>query len=399
MENSNTEFEGISKSLDSLEQNIKGLQDELAAGKTSQKAFEEQIKKLGDQQLEMAQALKDFKQSMDGVQDSVNGKVPQSLGQMIAASKGVQDFKQTRHANFEMDCKAATLSSAANSIERNTIQQPYQRPGIISQPEQPLQVENLFSHIPVSVTAIEYLKEGSYTSGVKITAEGQPLPETTFTAPTLHVANVVNIGHHTTLTQQVIDDAPALAAYIDAKMVYALNKEVDRQLINGDGSATQLGGLLKADNYTDATAAISGMLEADSTLFDVALALKSAMEQTWYTPQAFILNPADWTKLCMIKLSNGEYMMGGPQSNAAKNLWGVPVITCPVLAAGKFIMGNFTQAATIYDRQSLTIAMTDSDAETFKSMIVTLRVNRRLAFAVENPKAIYAGDFTNPKKA
>lgn len=392
------EFETVTKSLDSLEEALKNINTELETGKTSQKSAADEIKRLGDEQLKLAKGLQELTQSLDSREADTEQKFL-TVGARIANDEALKAFKTNRRATFEVSNKAAATSPAANSISRTSIAQPYQRPGIITQPEAPLLVEQLFPHIPVSVPSIEYLKEGTFTNNAATTAEGTALSESTFTAPKLYVANVVNIGHFALLTQQVIDDAAAYAAYIDAKMIYGLNERVDYQIINGDGSATQLSGLLHTGNNTDPKTIISNMLDTSSTLFDVVLALKAAMEQTYYRPEYLILNPTDWTKLCMVKDTTGRYILGGPQTNATKSIWGVPVITTASLAAGKYILGNFTLGASIYDRETLTVAMSDSDSTNFRSMVVTVRVNRRLALVVENPNAIYAGDLANPKKA
>ena len=392
-----TEFATVQKSLESLEASISQVTNELKEGKTSQKAFSDEIKKLGDEQLKLAKGLQEISQSID--QADKNEGAVKSIGQAVATHEAVKSFGKSRRAMFEIDMKAAATSVAGNTASRTTISTPYQRPGIVMQPEQPLVVESLIPHIPVSSGAIEYLKEGAFTNNAGVAAEGTALKESTFAAPTLQVANVVNVGHYAMLTQQVIDDAAAYAAYIDAKMIYGLNSKVDQQIISGDGSATQLSGLLQTANHTDPATAISDMLETTSTLFDVALAIKAALENSYYTPEAFILNPTDWTKLCMVKDTTGRYILGGPQSVATKSLWGVPVVTTASLAAGKIILGNFTLGASIYDRQALTVSMTDSDAENFRSMVITVRVNRRLALVVEQPGAILAGAFTNPKAA
>lgn len=391
-----TEFEQVIKGLESVETSITAVQKELDEGKTSQKAFNDKLNELGEEQKKLALGLNEVRQSMD---DGIKGdEAVKTAGQMVAEQAVKANFATNRKAFFEVVTKAAAKSPASNSITRNTIAQPYQRPGIITKPEQPLTIEGLFPHIPVSVPAINYLKEGAYTANVEVTAEGSEFKETTFTAPSLQVANVVDVGHYCKLTQQVIDDAAAYASYIDNKMLYAVNLMVDKQLITGTGSASQLPGIMLTANHTDASATYNAMLpDSGATLFDLALAIRSAMEQTWYSPEAFLLHPADWTALCMAKDAQGRYILGGPQAMATRSLWGVRVIATPNVPQGKFIMGNFTLGASIYDRQSLTVAMTDSDDRDFRSMIISVRVNRRLAFAVENPNAIYAGDFALPK--
>jgi HK97 family phage major capsid protein len=388
----------ISKSLDSLEESIKNVQEEQKNGKVSLKAFEDKVKELGDKQLELSKSLADVTQALDKNTKALNAtNEVKSLGQKVAAHEAIKNY-QGGTATFKISTKADTInkSPAANSITRNTITPAYQA-GMVTMPDQPLQIEQLIPHIPVSVDAIEYTKEGSVTDGSKIVAEGEKLGETTVTNPTLHTANCVNIGAYTVVTHQLLTNESALAAFIETKMQYKLKLNIENQLVNGNGTSTQLGGLLHEGNFTDKTTAVQGKLpKSGATLLDFALLLKTEFEKQYIVPERLLLNPDDWTQLALLKDANGHYILGGPQLLATKNLWGLPVMTTPFVAAGKYILGNFTLGATIYDREALDFRISDSDGENFKSMLYTFRVNRRLGFAVENPLAIFAGDWSLP---
>lgn len=388
----------ISKSLDSLEESIKNVQEEQKNGKVSLKAFEDKVKELGDKQLELSKSLADVTQALDKNTKALNATNElKSLGQKVAAHEAIKNY-QGGTATFKISTKADTInkSPAANSITRNTITPAYQA-GMVTMLDQPLQIEQLIPHIPVSVDAIEYTKEGSVTDGSKIVAEGEKLGETTVTNPTLHTANCVNIGAYTVVTHQLLTNESALAAFIETKMQYKLKLNIENQLINGDGTSTQLGGLLHEGNFTDKTTAVQGKLpKSGATLLDFALLLKTEFEKQYIVPEHLLLNPDDWAQLALLKDANGHYILGGPQLLATKNLWGTSIITTPFLSASKYILGNFTLGATIYDRESLDFRISDSDGENFKSMLYTFRVNRRLGFAVENPLAILAGDWSLP---
>lgn len=388
----------ISKSLDSLEDSIKNVQEEQKNGKVSLKAFEDKVKELGDKQLELSKSLADVTQALDKNTKALNAtNEVKSLGQKVAAHEAIKNY-QGGTATFKISTKADTInkSPAANSITRNTITPAYQA-GMVTMPDQPLQIEQLIPHIPVSVDAIEYTKEGSVTDGSKIVAEGEKLGETTVTNPTLHTANCVNIGAYTVVTHQLLTNESALAAFIETKMQYKLNLNIENQLVNGNGTSTQLGGLLHEGNFTDKTTVVQGKLpKSGATLLDFALLLKTEFEKQYIMPEHLLLNPDDWAQLALLKDANGHYILGGPQLLATKNLWGTSIITTPFLSASKYILGNFTLGATIYDRESLDFRISDSDGENFKSMLYTFRVNRRLGFAVENPLAIFAGDWSLP---
>lgn len=391
-----SDIESISKSLDSIEGNLKSLHDEMEAGKASQKAYDGELKALGDKQAELAKALSDATQSLDAAVQGAKAdrEARKSLGQLAAENESLKGFKT---GTVMFDVKAApsgtAAQGAANSVTRATLAPAYEA-GWKVLPDQPLGIEDLFPHVSVGVDAITYQKGGGITDGSAVTKEGEQYRQTTVTKPTLATANVVDIGSFAIVTHQLIANEAAFASYINAKMQYKLKLTIENQLINGNGTATQLGGLMLAGNHTDKTAdARAGLPKSGATLFDLALLLKAEFEKQFVSPQRILLNPADWTQLCLLKDSRGYYLLGGPQSLASKSLWGVPVTTSSLVPSGKYVMGDFTQAATIYEREALQFRISDQDAENFKSNLFTLRVTRRMAFSVELPELVYAGNF------
>ena len=103
------------------------------------------------------------------------------------------------------------------------------------------------------------------------------------------------------------------------------------------------------------------------TLIDFVLKVKNHIETLNYTPNILVLNPAQWTTLSLMKNTLGEYLLGGPAMVAGKSVWGLSVLT------------------SSFD-----------DASNFTTNLVTLRAEERLGFAVEDPNALSAGDFSIP---
>ena len=62
------------------------------------------------------------------------------------------------------------------------------------------------------------------------------------------------------------------------------------------------------------------------------------------------------------------------------------------LAAGDFVAGSGF-AATIYDREEVTVRVAEQHADFFVKNMVALLCEERIGFTVERPAAIVAGDF------
>ena len=387
-----SELDTILKSLDAVGAKI----DEIDAdGKASVAAVKEEMKKLGEEQVKFARELAALQQaSADGAAESDNRV--KSIGEKFTESANYKAFsantRDVRGARHIVSTKSdsPTTSVVSPAISRNTIAAPYQVQGIWGAPEQQLIVENLIPHIPVSSSAVEYLKHTGFTNNAGVVAEGAAKAESTFEFD-LATANVVTIAHWTKITDQLAADAPAVTAYINAKMLYGLQLKVDNQIISGTGTSTQLGGFLKSGNHTDYSSAVT--VPTGANLMDFALLIKTKLDTLGYPPKVLLLNPEDWAGLALLKDAQKRYLLGGPAGVTTKSLWGLPVETSASVPSGKYIMADFALGSTIYDRQEVALEI-DREGDDFRKNLLTIRVERRLGLGVEDAAAIAGGDWS-----
>lgn len=387
-----SELDAILKSLDAVGAKI----DEIDAdGKASVAAVKEEMKKLGEEQVKFARELAALQQaSADGAAESDNRV--KSIGERFTESANYKAFsantRDVRGARHIVSTKSdsPTVSTVSPAISRNTIAAPYQLAGIWGAPEQQLIVENLIPHIPVSTSAVEYLKHTGFTNNAGVVAEGAAKAESTFEFD-LATANVVTIAHWTKITEQLAADAPAVTAYINAKMMYGLQLKVDNQIISGTGTSTQLGGFLKSGNHTDYSSAVT--VPTGANLMDFALLIKTKLDTLGYPPKVLLLNPEDWAGLALLKDAQKRYLLGGPAGVTTKSLWGLPVETSASVPSGKYVMADFALGSTIYDRQEVALEI-DREGDDFRKNLLTIRVERRLGLGVEDAAAIAGGDWS-----
>ena len=387
-----SELDTILKSLDEVGAKINAID---ADGKASITAVKEEMKKLGEEQLKFAKELAALQQaSADGAAESDNRV--KSIGEKFTESANYKAFsantRDVRGARHIVSTKndSPTVSTVSPAISRNTIAAPYQLAGIWGAPEQQLIVENLIPHIPVSSSAVEYLKHTGFTNNAGVVAEGAAKAESTFEFD-LATANVVTIAHWTKITEQLAADAPAVTAYINAKMMYGLQLKVDNQIISGTGTSTQLGGFLKSDNHTDYSSAVT--VPTGANLMDFALLIKTKLDTLGYPPKVLLLNPADWAGLALLKDTQKRYLLGGPAGVTTKSLWGLPVETSASVPSGKYVMADFALGSTIYDRQEVALEI-DREGDDFRKNLLTIRVERRLGLGVEDAAAIAGGNWS-----
>lgn len=388
--------EEILKGLDLIGQKIDAVSND---SKASVEAVKAEMKTLGEKQLELSRELASLQQKSAQQGEVINAD--KSVGAQYVNSNAYKALKgnvsKVERAREIISTKAATTSTVTPGITRNTIAMPTQLAGIYDEnAEMPLVIEGLIPHIPVTSSSVQYLKASAFTNGAKVVAEGTAKPESTFQFK-LATANIETIAHYTKITEQLAQDAPAVQAFINAKMIYGLQLKIDEQLVNGTGSeASQLTGLLKdATTCTDYSTQLTELKPSIKTMVDFALGIKTKLETIGYAPKYLILNPIDWASLALMKDTTGLYILGGPASVAGKTLWGMSVVTTPSMPQGKYLMSDFALGATIFDRQEVAVEI-DREQDDFTKNLFTIRVERRLGLAVENPKAIGGGDWTLP---
>lgn len=378
----------IMTGLDKIGERLTNLETD----RVSAKAFAEKAQELGAKQADLARELLEIRQKNEAVPAKAEAK---SVGDSFVADKAYTDFVSgaatSARAVITLDKGDPTPTKVGiTNAPAVTSLAPSFYAGVFGTPNVPQKIEPLIPHIAVTTDSVDYVTVAD-TIGAEGVAEAGAIPESKFT-PTLAKANVVNVAHYTKITKQLADDAPALAAYINTKMLYGLQNKVENQIVNGNGTAPQLKGLLATGSFTDASTQLAGA----KNLFDLLLLLQGVAETAAYEPEALVLNPMTWAQLAMEKDSQGRYLLGGPGLAANKSVWGIPVVTSSAVPAGKFIFGNFTQTVTIYDRQQVAVEMTNTNEDDFTRYLYTIRASRRLALAVEVPAGIFAGDFKVP---
>ena len=371
-------------------QTVASLQSEIQSLKTSQGSVSELENTIKSLQKEV-QALQQTK-----AQSVITTDNKMDYGSRFVASDEFKSFKSAlrdRNASIRLELSAAPeTTQASNSATRTSLAQPYEA-GIVTDPRQVLAIESLFGKINIDVNAYQYIKYGFVTTetatGPAVVSEGSAKPESNYSG-TIETGTIKTLAHWTKMTEQMIADNGNIVTFINDDMQYQLNKVIDAQIVNGTGSG-QLKGLSASGNYTDY---ITGAgIDTGDTVIDLILKVKTKMEAANIRNISLLLNPVDWCKVLCSKNVNKDYLIPGIVDIPQQRIWGVPVILSGSVTSGKFHMGNFYEGGKIFERQGVTVEMARS-GDDFEKNLMTLRVERRMDFAVVQPKALAYGDFS-----
>lgn len=371
-------------------QTVASLQSEIQSLKGSQNSVSELENTIKSLQKEV-QALQQTK-----AQSVITTDNKMDYGSRFVNSNEFKAFKSAlrdRNASVRLELSAAPeTTQASNSATRTSLAQPYEA-GIVTDPRQVLAIESLFGKINIDVNAYQYIKYGFVTTqtatGPAVVSEGSAKPESNYSG-TIETGTIKTLAHWTKMTEQMIADNSNIVTFINDDMQYQLDKVIDAQIVNGTGSG-QLKGLSASGNYTDY---ITGAgIDTDDTVIDLILKVKTKMEAANIRNISLLLNPVDWCKVLCSKNVNKDYLIPGIVDIPLQRIWGVPVILSGSVTSGKFHMGNFYEGGKIFERQGVTVEMARS-GDDFEKNLMTLRVERRMDFAVVQPKALAYGDFS-----
>ena len=361
-----------------LDSAIQKYEGQVAAnGKASQEAKDE-IRVLSEK---FESTVTELAQKMDGIKADASASVIETAGVEFIKSEA---FKQlvagnTQRARIEVK---NTVTSGSTTVF------PQQMPGVISGDFKPLTIRQLFRAIPVSTNMVNSLREASWTNDAAEVSQGAAKAESDITFEQYNVP-ITTVAHWIKVSNQLLADAPAIVSYIDSRLRDGLAQRIDAQLLNGNGTSPNLSGLTDSGNFTAYTATSSDLL------FDAINRAKYALWAKGYTPDAVIVNPADWAAAERTRegTGSGMYLYGIPGTIANVNPFGVRIVMSSNMTQGKFAIGAFDAACALYNRQGAVVEMGYVNAD-FTNNLVTIRAEERLGLGVEKPSAILYGNIT-----
>lgn len=230
-------------------------------------------------------------------------------------------------------------------------------------PTPPTPLLDAISKVPVSNNAIEFVSWAKVAGGAAVVAEKAAKPSAEW-APSVTSDTLDTIAVYTQLTRQLIEDMPSVRSYIDGELVRDVILKEEQQ-----AAAALAAAVLPTAQGEDLLAAIRiGIAE---------------VQEAGYSPNAVLMNPADWAALDVAVMSS---TLVGPM--VRQSFWGVTPIPSSAQPAGTAVVGDFKTAITQWYRSAVGLYITDSHADTFLSNVFTLLAERRALTAVVRPQAL-----------
>lgn len=347
------------------------------------------LEKLSDKSAELTEKCLEIERRVAEGFDGAKQAQQETAGELLTKSDSFKAMAEGRSKFARVELKAAIVNAAG----QNQPLVPADRlVGIINNPNRVLTVRDALPVGRTSSNLIEFTKENVYTNSAgpqydSPNSENVLKPESAITF-TLATAPVVTLAHFIPVSRQVLDDAPQLESYVNSRLIYGLKLEEEDQLLNGTGTAGNIGGILKAGNFTAYNRAVTGDSKLD--------ALRRAITQcqlSEFMADTIVLNPADWEAIELLKATDNQYVWSNPVAMAGPQIWGKRVIPTNSITAGTFLVGAFSMGAQVWDRMDAAVQISYDDGDNFRKNMATLLAEERLALTVYRPAAFISGSF------
>ena len=272
-----------------------------------------------------------------------------------------------------------------------------QREGIVERAKRTSRVRDLFPVQQTTTNMIEYFRVSGFTNNAATVAErsGSPAvfaskPQSSMTVVGVQ-APVRTIAHFEVAHRNVLDDEPTLRGIIDNELLYGLRLVEDDQILNGDGTGSNLTGIRE-------TSGIQSQVWSAGTLGDTRIdAVRRAITKSllaYYEPTGIIVHPNDMEDIELTKDAEERHLMVMSVSLGAEaRLWRLPMVMTPAITEGFALVGSFGIGATLYDRMEGSIRVAEQHSDFFIRNAVAVLAEQRLALAVKRPESFVEVEF------
>jgi HK97 family phage major capsid protein len=272
-------------------------------------------------------------------------------------------------------------------------------PGIVDKLFQKLTFADLILQGQASTSSFRYVVEGTATSGAAGVAEGGTKPESTLGLTTTDEP-IKKIATMLPISEEMLEDAPAIQSYINGRLMLFVKIEEERQLIRGTSGGNEVQGLLTSRSVP----VYAGGTAAGNKAIQLFKAMNGLRGSAFLEPDFIVLHPGDWEDIRLLTDTAGQLFGGGPfvgpyggpqgpvsatgnqVSNVGVSIWEKPVYVTGATGAtkGTAIVGT-RESAQVWRRGGMSVEASNSHSNYFQLNLVAIRAEERLGLAVYRP--------------
>lgn len=310
--------------------------------------------------------------------------------------KSIKENGSREHFNFSLDTKAVGNMTISGNVT-GEVPQAFREAGMNRIADRMPFVRNYINTGTVNSNVVSWVEEQNREGGAGGTAEGTAKNQTDFD---LVVAqeNVKKRTVYIKASLEMLDDIDFIESEIRNELLILLNLDIDNQQLQGDGTGSNLNGLLTvATTYSAATFAAS---IDNANNYDVLVTAINQVVIANFIPTVIFVNPSDKTEMMLTKGTDGHYIKFPFVSDDGSTIMGnIPIVGNNGVPADTFLVMDGGKP-TIFDKQAIRVDV-GLDGNDFTNNFVTILAEWRGAQRVKgnDVPALVTGTFTAAKAA
>lgn len=383
--------EGLAEQTKSLEHRYNALEEQVKLSGEADEATKSEIKNLEDLIVSQKDRLEAIEKNNNrlgstGQKQSFKSMIQEGLE---ANKQQIDAFKAGNISGFTMTTKA--VITEASAYTGDVIPADYV-PGIKFDPSRSAHVRQFLPNGTTNSDKIRYIKETNFTDNTGVTAEGSASGQNDFDLVATD-AVVEKIAAHFRVSKEALNDTAGLASHISLRgMSKYMTAEDAYNLYDSTYGLTVTATDYTLDLYTG---------DAKAQEYDVLLEAIKQIRNRNFQPSAVMMSISRFFSMIKNKDADGRYIF--PQDvifgTRVPSILGVPVIATNAINdtdgdADDFLVADFAQLCTLFDRESVTVRFYEQDQDNAIKDLVTVQVAGRLALPTYLPNAGAFGNFT-----
>ena len=253
-------------------------------------------------------------------------------------------------------------------------------PRVIDEVTRPIQLLDLFPTTNTDQTSILFMEETTFDNQAAEVAEAGTFPEGAL-ALTERSSPVRKIAVFLPVTDEQLEDVNQVTGYINNRLPFMLRQRLDGQVINGDGIAPNLDGILNVagiQTYALAAEPVPDAIHKGITLVNVT---GRGMAD------AIVMHSNDWQDIRLLRTADGIYIWGSPSEAGVARMWGLPVAINQAIAENTALIGDFGGYSELSFKRGIDVQVSNSHGTYFIEGKQAIRADFRVALVVYRPAA------------
>ena len=316
--------------------------------------------------------------------DHVSGELKKSQTMIVKQERSKDVIASIVKENFETISKVSKGSSFEYQEKDMTLganltgDQPRDYNfDVVMRPAQNPNVEDLTRTVPISGGTYTYVQSSLAANNIAQQTEGALKGQNEYSYAMVD-ANTDFIAGFSVYSRKMRNNLPFLES--------SLSVDLRRDYYKAENSAF----------YTTISGAATAATAVTGNLIERLIATVAQAEAADYTINGIVINPADYWSIMVTEKSTGAgYGLPGvvTYEGGVLRMNGIPIFKATWVPADKYIVADWSRITKVVT-EGFSFSVSEDDSDNFRKNNITAKVEAQVVCAVEQPLAVYFGDFT-----